>query len=544
MKQQFRMGAVNELEALEYSIEEKKEKQTDRFDLYVKIIFSILPKQKSNKKNETEPDFFNSADNIQLNIIKNEIPKDAILFDSNHTTIIINCEDLLASELGYCNDSIGLYLKTLEAIQLAYEYLSSKVDLELANVHFALYSFEYNRDLIDGFSFLVDKESELNVSLEEYASYIINTEDCFQNFIDRNWFLYIDYIGIYDYYQLFQPVLKGNVEKNELISEFSPDHSNSHDSKTESAIIEDNYSDAGEIYSSDLIIQGHVEYNHILARDWLSDVQTGIDFIGVIPGAGEVSSLVNGFIYLGRLTKACYDWDDAKINAYRREALLSFAGAIPGASIVKGAVKVMRAGRAIRTVTHTERILAQSRSTQRRAQQTLNRLKNKKTSISKKKSAKQNKLNSDTEVNNNKQNLNDAITQRNLRVEETGLTIGQLNEVSAGFLANPRKYYRAVMDTTDNVMKGRVPITQIDTLIDTAFEVPENFGHLRDGFRKIQEGNYDGAVLDFMSVNLSIFNTGIKLDEPDLTDFLDTNKKLYDKYIELINEQNNIGDES
>jgi len=533
--------AIGESDALDYTVEEKKEKQTDRIDLYVKIIFSILPKQKLNLQEYDTDAFFYYADNIQLTEVKNELPADMVLFDSNHTTLVINCEDLLASELGYCDDALGLYLKTMEAIQLAYDYLNSKLDLQLANVHFVLYSFDYNRDLIDGFSFLVDEDSSLNVSIEEYASYIINTESIFQDFKDKNWFLYIDYIGIFDYYQIYQPILKGYIEKHATKSNNFSQSSNTTNLSSESNTIEE-YSDTGNIYTSELVIQAGIEYNHVLPRDWLSDVQTGLDLIGVIPGAGEVSSLVNGFIYLGRMGKACYNWDEEKTKTYQREALLSFMGAIPGASVVKGAVKVIRAQRAIRTAVRAEKVLSQSRKTQRRAQQAINRVRNKKTSKSKKRAAKDFKSKSDKELKTNKQNLQDAIAERDLRIKEAGLTIGELNEISAVFLANPKKFYRAIMKTSDNVMHDRVSITKVDKLIDAAFEAPENIKHLWDGMKKLQEGDYNGAAEEFATAHQNIVFTNNKLNNPELTEEFDTIKELRDTINE--NEKSKITEET
>lgn len=534
------MVSVNEIEALDYSIEEKTEKQTDRIDLYIKIIFTILPQHTFSLQENGTDFFFYYADNIQLTEVKNELPADMVLFDSNHTTLVINCEDLLASELGVCGDALGLYLKTMESIQLVYDYLNSKIDLQLANVHFVLYSFDYNRDLIDGFSFLVDEDSSLNVSIEEYASYIINTESIFQDFKDRNWFLYIDYVGIFDYYQIYQPVLKGYVGNHSIKkTDDSLQSERLHGLSLKSDAIEE-YSDSGYMYTSDMVIQAGIVYNHVLSRDWLSEIQTSLDLIGVIPGVGEVSSLVNGFIYLGRMTNACYNWDEKKTKDYQREALLSFMGAIPCASVVKGAIKVVRAERAIRKAVCAERVLSQSRKTQRRAQHAINRVKNKKTTKSKKIAAKVLKSESDIEFKTNRQNLQNAMSERDLRIKETGLTIGELNEVSAGFLANPRKYYRIIMNGTDKVMHGKTPITKVDTLIDAAFDAPSNIRHLWNGMKKLQTGDYNGAAEEFAATHQSTVSTNAKLNNPELTDELDTLMKLRDYSINREERKNGV----
>lgn len=520
----FSVRSYSEIEANEVSILERDENQVSRIDLFIKIVFTTMPKISSNLDANDNRDM-DVAEGIYLRIEKNDILPSNILFEGNHITIPIICDDLICDDNGSCNDPEGLYLKVLEAIQETFAFLDKKIDVTLANVHFALYSFEFCEDALWGFSYLVESNESSAPIDEKFTSYILQTDDPFTEWKLNAWFFYVDYIGIFEYYQIFSPKLNGEVK---YINQIERTDANLQPRNTERELVV-----AESLYSADDLASSNGFYEGYISRyeyvgNWVEDVQTCFEILGCFPGIGEIASLINGFVYLGRMTKACIEWDETRTAELQKKALENFAGAIPGASIVKGAIKVAKVGKAVNTVIKAEKALEKSKKSVKKSKQALDRISKKKTTKGKKSAAKTNHRKRSSDVKEKSHDLNTAIENRDRLLTEGGLTVGDINRYSKSILSNPTAFYRNTMNMADKVILNKLPTTKTDFFVDAIFELPENIGHIYKALDSFQDGDYETGISEFSKLQRNIIYQQWKLDNPDLKDVIDTSKKLQD----------------
>lgn len=532
------MGSCSKIQAVQPKTEVRTETQYERIDLYVKIFFNILDKD-SEDNIDTESQQFYVTEGIDMRIIRDEISKDQMLFDGNNISIVIQTDDLICGESGAISDPIGKFLKVLEAIDEIYDFLYKKINILFANIHFVVYGFEIIEDVIRGLLYLIDEDEGLNVTDDSFASFIIGLDDPFAKWKENNWFFYVDYIGIIEYYQLFHPKFYGTVSQDGVKQSIRINETESENiiEKEETDLVP--IREEGEVNDKRYFCLSATKYAYV--GDWLSDLQNLLDWIEIVPGVSEVSSLINGFVYLGRMTKACYEWDEEKTAEYQKKALLKFCGAIPGSSVVKGVVKVHRAVQTVRLVQTSERTFKQAQLGVKKSKQALNRIRQKKTTRRKKGKAKTANREAYKEKSKAQKELNEAIVLRDQQIRESGLTLKEINQLSRGILSNPLEYYKSVMKSADNVILQKVSTTTEDIFIDSVFSFPANFKHISKGINAYQSGDYEKAITEFAAIKRNIAVTNMRYQNLDSENEWDIFNKVVDKKEEKNEERRNKG---
>lgn len=579
------MNSPSAINAKVVKYDDRSENQYERLDLFVKVVFTTIPNINEALNDDGDRDM-NVAEQLVFREERNAIPVGDILFEGNHVTITVLCDDLICNETGHCNDPEGLYLKVLEAINETFQFLENKDDVIFANVHFILYSFEFCEDALRGFAYLINNEESLNCIDEKYISYILNTEDPFIEWREKSWFLFVDYIGIFEYYQLFSPILKGSISIDECdednkplrenkVSRTASDKINTQKqdivAESENNGVESPYSE--EESGSTKLLEGYVRtYQYV--GDWIEDTQTVLEVLSCFPAVGEISSLVNGFIYLGRELKACNEWDDAMVEEMQKKAIESFIGAIPGSSIIKGTVKLYKSAKAVKAAINAEKAVINTKkaiinaekavinaeeavksSTKgvKKSQQALNRIRNKKTTARKQNKAKTNHKEKTHTLKQHKFDLKSAIKDHNEKIQtlkqyefdlesavkertqmlsESGLSIGELNNLSKCILKHPVEFWRKTMKVTDKNILQQIPTTVDDVVIDAMYEGSKHIKNALDSFHK---GDYETGQKEFYKFSLDCAFNLVKLQNLELSTTLDTINKLYDKSDDLKN---------
>jgi len=443
--------------ALDY--QERSVSQNERGDIYIKVFFSIL--KRTNDTGDSEFREYNVAEELILRDIVGSSDVRIDVSEKIHETIIIDCSDLIVNDDGICDDAEGFYIKILEALyELSIIIDKNRLRVPLANVHLAIYGFELIEDAVRGFSYLVDDDNSLNLTDEKLCSYILDLPPFFEELKEYGWFMWTDYVGVFEYYQLYQ-VLEGYVAKER--------HPATDPKKSPISVAQEEPTRTFELYiSENVLITEHDDQGN-----WLDTTQLVFDVVGFVPVVGEFSSLINGIVYLGREIYAGATGDYDKMNEYKGKALWSFAGAIPGSSLLKGTIKFIRAGRAVRNVQHAQTVANMASKETRRAKQALNRAKNKKTSKRIESEAKQRNrdVNNNTEIQDARKaanrTLDDAIQTRDMRLREGGWTIEELTNTSMGEI---KRGYRNIMNTSNRILMNdpTIPTTNYDSAIDRA----------------------------------------------------------------------------
>lgn len=437
-------------------VKDKKETQLETAHIYVKVFFSIL-----------------QEDNLEISPVENSVAEALVLRDvigSNnkyidieekiHETIIVDCSDLLVDDSGQVNDPEGQFCKILIAVEELHSIVETyKTKYERGIVHVAVFGFELFDDTAYGFSYMVDQDNRLGVVDEKLCSYIISTPSMFDD-LKYNWFMWTEYMGIFNYFHLYQP-LQGCV-------------STQVEKKTQNLDVEE----------PQTVLTGYVSKTEFdtntKRRGWLDTTQLILEGASIlpIPLVSEFSSLANGLIYLGKEIHAgIFLGDYDKMYEYRNESVKSFVGAIPGTSILKGTIKVIKAGKAVRKVQSAEKAFAAAQNNKKVAEKALRRVRNNKTTKTRIRSAKAKNKEAAQAVRVERQDLQKAIEERTNRLNESGLTIGDLTNESKNILRRGYKNYRNVMDTSNKAMRGKLQSTKIDKYIDrsdTTFKIINN----------------------------------------------------------------------
>lgn len=535
------MSSYSEIGANLVSYENKSENQCDPIDLFVKIIFTTMPKIED--AIDVDSRSMNVAEGIDLRVELDEMPLSYRLFEGNHTTIIILCDDLISDENGICNDPEGLYIKVLEALDETFNFLDKKIDVEKAMVHFALYSFEFCEDALWGYSYLVDSFESKSPINEKLTSYILDTGDPFDTWKERAWFFYVDYIGIFEYYQMFRPLLTGHIAvDNHISNQQTPPKIKEAEVKKEVNVAPHSdetdyspyaYEDAVE--TDTLLLRGEVYYNkYVRVVDWLDVTQTSLEILGCFPGVGEVASLINGFVYLGRMTKACLEWDETKTKEYQKKALLNFAGAIPGASIIKGSVKIFKATKAVKAVSKARKSISATTSNLNKSKKALKRI----TTNKRRRKRKQKEYNKKVDNLHQKElNLENLKIERSKRLKEAGLTISEINNLSKNFLQDPLYFYRKTMELADkDILLKKLPDLRLDSVIEIIWDTPGYGEKFYKAFNSLNEGDYEKAEEEFKNIIRNGLFDILKVIHPGQSKCINTTKKLTDKAININND--------
>lgn len=442
--------------AQEIYYQERANSQLERGDLYIKVFFSII--HEDFDPNDTESLENKVAEGLVVRDIVGSSHQMIDISEKINETIIIDCSDLIVNDDGICDDAEGQYLKILEAIyELSIIIDRNRLRVPIANVHIAVYGFELIEDTVRGFSYLLDDDNSLCVIDEKLCSYIMELPPFFTDLNDYGWIMLTEYIGVFEYYQLCQP-LEGCVETQSIRESVS--------TKLGPSVPTHNQEENDDNRIFYLSATENVFNNEYESNNWLDTTQLVFDVVGFVPGLSEITSLVNGFIYLGREWHAGITGDYDQMIEYRNRAIEGFVFAIPGSSILKGGIKFFRAGKAIKNVHRAEEVANTARRNSKKAKQALNKIKNKKTSKRKKAIAKDRNRNAQNQSKISNQSLDNAIKTRDLRLREGGWTINELTDTSKNAL---RRSYRNIMNTSDEILRrtNKIPSTNIDRTIDT-----------------------------------------------------------------------------
>lgn len=450
--------------ARQLDYQDKAVTQKEPGDIYIKVFFSIL--RNNMDTSDSEDNEICLAEGLVLRDIVGSSDKEVDVSEKIHETIIIDCSDLIVNDDGVIDDPEGQYMKNLEALfELSLIIDRNRLRIPKANVHVAVYGFELFEDTVRGFSYLVDNDNSLNIVDEKLCSYILNIPPFFDDLNEYGWFLWTDYVGVFEYSLLYQP-LKGSVEitdnQVQTLQGFVqkdgiyPSGSNTISTK---ASQEDNTS-RFELHAEKIVYVTEYEDN----GNWLDTIQLIFDVVSFVPLVGEVASLVNGIIYFGREWQAAVNWDSDKVKEYRNQTIISFVGAIPGSSVLKGTIRFIRAGKAMRNVQRAQTAADMASRNARKAKQALNRARGKKTSKKKGEAKSRNR-----DAQNVRQTANceleKALQTRDTRLREGGWTIEELTDISRSEI---RRGYRNIMNTSSSILKKdpRIPELDYDSIID------------------------------------------------------------------------------
>jgi len=442
----------SETGASEPNYQERSVTQNERGDIYIKVFFSILHHPYNTPVSEDSREY-NVAEGLVLRDIVGSSEEIIDVSEKIHETIIIDCSDLIVSDEGVCDDSEGLYMKILEALYDLSDIVErNRLRIPHANVHIAVYGFEMIEDAVRGFVYLVDDDNSLNLTDDKLCSYILALPPFFEDVKEWGWFMWTEYVGVFEYYQLYQ-VLEGHVEKKQQQTASSPNNG--------TGVLQEEPTRTFELYVSENVFVA--EYDN--QGNWLDTVQLVFDVVGFVPLVGEFASLANGLIYLGREIHAGITGDDDKMNEYKWKAVVSFAGAIPGSSVLKGTIRFIKAGRATRNMQHAQTIANMASRDSRKCKQALNRVRNSKISRRKKSEAKRRNPDVQRARNAANRDLEKAIEIRNTRLREGGWTIQELTNTSMGKI---RRGYKNIRNTANKIFKRDpgIPTTTYDNTID------------------------------------------------------------------------------
>lgn len=454
--------------------QEKMDTQMETAHVYVKVFFSILQKESL----ETESIEATVADALVLHDIVGTSEDSVNVEDKIHETVTIDCSDLMIDDNGQINDAEGQLSKILEAVDEVCTIIeANREKYKNGIVHVAIFGFDIIEDTANGFAYIVDQDNSLNLIDEKLASYILSLPSLFDD-LKYDWFIWTDYIGVFEYYMLYQP-LRGNVSIQMHVQADSNTQSAKITNRTyitsgSPSLTDDMFSVGGTTSTIDSpsqkILHGRVEayFGEDTSRGWLDTTQLVLDGVGLLPLplVSEITSLTNGLIYIARAVHAGRNWNYETMKEYCERARENFVGAIPGASLVKGVVRIRRIANAVRIVERSETALVVAQRNQARTRSALNRIRNRKTSRSRIAGAKENHRIADQNVNDTQLELQNAIEQRNLRLGEAGITIGDLTCESRSLLQRGWHNYQNYMHTVDDVMQGRLPRVQGDMAID------------------------------------------------------------------------------
>jgi len=461
------MSSSSTIGALIPKISERKEPQDIDIDLYLKFYFTTL----QDKYLELDD---NCDHKVSEGLIFRNIIGDGHEFldveDKITYTIFIDCSDCTVNEELNIIEAEGAIIKIIHAVEclneIAKKYLYTT---RRGKIHVAIFGINLVEDIAQSFAYIVDDESGLPIHNEKLCSYVLKLDKVFDEIKNRNWFLYTDYLTILDYYVLVEP-RKGQSSVYEL--EIEKTHL-----KTEE------YDEISETYQSDtLLLKGGITYEHVLSpieKDCLNDFQEILDWVSMLPG-GEVVSLINGFIYLGKEIKACNDWDIDKIEYNKLKAIESFVGAIPGASIVKAAIKIKKASKAYKQIEKSNRILENIAKKERKSTQAINRMRKKKISSKRKSTIKKRHVLNNNITKKAKINIEEIQKIHSKRIEDSGLTIENLTNEGKDFWAKSKTNYKNYRTVLDKTMKNNLPQSDVDKKID-------NIDRLWDAIQKSSE---------------------------------------------------------
>ena len=278
----------SEIEAKPLVVQQRQESLLDRQDVYIRVFFSILRNGgRGGSKMDNE---YAVAESIDLHHIYGTNDQS---FDENciiQTTLIYDCNDLLIDDSGQCNDPEGEFGIIMNALNEVENFvLGLKDRMPKANIYLYIYGFEQVDEIVRSFSYLVDSDNSLGVGFvnEELLSNVMQVTPLSDYYLKTGYLFYVNYVGEYQYYQVYQPLI-GGVEIN--VEPIKP-------TKISNSTLSMSISDYSSARQDTRTLYGHVEKTDI---DILNTTQLVLDVASIMPVIGEVSSLVNGFIYLGR----------------------------------------------------------------------------------------------------------------------------------------------------------------------------------------------------------------------------------------------------
>lgn len=436
----------------------REEPQEVDIDLYLKFYFTTL--------NDKFVEVDDSSDHkVSEGLIFRNIIGDGREFenieDKISHTFFVDCSDCVVNEDLCMIEAEGAIIKVINAVDCLIEYAKQYIyTTRKGKIHVAIFGVDLVEDIAHSFAYIVDKRCGLQIPNERLCSYVLQFDKVFDDLKNRNWCLYTDYLAILDYYILVEP---NNYESNDCESSIENMHTCTEDSN-------DNESDIEQ--SDTLLLKGEVSYdNHVLSpieKDFVDDLQDVLNVISFLP-CGEVASLINGFIYLGKEIKACEDWDLAEIEYNKSKAIASFVGAIPGASMVKAVMKIRKAANAYKQIKKAGVILENIARKERRSRQTLDRIRTKKMSSKRRSTIKRNHALNRHISKKAKINIKEIVKIHSKQIEDSGLTIENLTIEGQGFWVKAKKHYNNYRMVVDKVMKNKLPQTHDDRVIDNIF---------------------------------------------------------------------------
>lgn len=445
----------SEIEAKPLVVQQRQESLLDRQDVYIRVFFSILRNGgRGGSKMDNE---YAVAESIDLHHIYGTNDQS---FDENciiQTTLIYDCNDLLIDDSGQCNDPEGEFGIIMNALNEVENFvLGLKDRMPKANIYLYIYGFEQVDEIVRSFSYLVDSDNSLGVGFvnEELLSNVMQVTPLSDYYLKTGYLFYVNYVGEYQYYQVYQPLI-GGVEIN--VEPIKP-------TKISNSTLSMSISDYSSARQDTRTLYGHVEKTDI---DILNTTQLVLDVASIMPVIGEVSSLVNGFIYLGREFNAGMQGDFDKMNQFKEDAIKSFIGAIPGSSLAKGAVKVYRAGRAVNKVRKAEKVLVnadKALNSTSKAIEAANRSKKSGAEFARLHQLSPRQAQAKVFA---KQKYKEARRISDDRLRETGMTIGESLDISAEALRRPNFYLKFGQNTFKTTGKiDFLPRTRYDNIID------------------------------------------------------------------------------
>lgn len=423
----------------------KSEHQELDFDFYIKFYFITLSKDYIDL--DVDSDCVISEELFLRNII--DKGKNFFEEDKESHVFFVDCSDCLIDEDSFMVETESALLKVLLAIECLKAFAEKYISVvRTGKIHVAVYGIDLIEDIATSFAYIVDEDCGLQVVDEKLCSFILNLNGVFDELKNRGWFLYVDYFAILDYYVLAKPIELG-IEINKPINNSLKFNQNTDIAKLVQCDHGKNTVQHSEKNSSDEIpkyfYEGKISYFDFVLqpaeKDCLDNLQELLDWVSLAPG-GEIASCINGFIYLTKEIKACADWDEDKINENKMKAIESFVGAIPGASIVKAAIKLKKASKIYRKIEKGEKLLGEIKKKSRKSKQMFDKIRQRQT-FKKRKKVVKNQYKFNTRIYK-KANVNvEKIIEDNTRaIEDLGLTIEDLTSVGMASIANWRKILR------------------------------------------------------------------------------------------------------
>ena len=131
-----------------------------------------------------------------------------------------------------------------------------------------------------------------------------------------------------------------------------------------------------------------------------------------------------------------------KIEYNKWKAIESFVGAIPGASIVKAAIKIKKASKAYKQIEKSNRILENIAKKERKSTHAINRMRKKKISSKRKSTIKKKHVLNNNITKKAKINIEEIQKIHSKRIEDSGLTIENLTNEGKDFWAKSKTNYK------------------------------------------------------------------------------------------------------